>query len=79
MESSAASLMGGIFLIGSAGLTVYMLVHSVWNVIKGEGLSGPSVSIAGVGIEGVDIVSAGEPTKPANANSKRASKSRKAA
>ena len=79
MESTAAYLMGAIFLGGSAVLTVYMLARSIWNVAKGDGLSGPAVSISGVRIEGVNTVPAGEPSTPANANSKRASKRRKAA
>ncbi|MCB1479445.1 MAG: hypothetical protein KDJ62_11360 [Rhodobiaceae bacterium] len=71
MESVLAYFLGGFFLIGSAAITIYMLACTAWNIIKGEGLSGPVLSIAdvaGVGIEGVNMVPAGEPNAPANAN-----------
>ena len=74
MESVVAYLMGAFFLGGSAAITVYMVVYTAWNIIRGEGLSGPALSIAdvaGVGIEGVNLVSAGEPNPPANANGKQ--------
>lgn len=73
MEStfSAAYIMGAIFLLGSAGITVGMLAYSIWAMVSGKGLSPATAVAGGVSVEGVSIAAAGEPAAAANANRKR--------
>ncbi|MCC0015354.1 MAG: hypothetical protein H6878_03505 [Rhodobiaceae bacterium] len=64
-----ATILGGVFLLGTSALTVVALVYSILQWFGIVSSAPAAVSLGGVTMEGVSIPPAGDPSAPANANS----------